>query len=224
VNIDELTIVGKSAPEPDELGRANARGFEGIELYLEREHLNDINRIVRVVNEAAIDIFSVHTPHVTTEETEWLKRADQLALALDAYLTVHSKQIIHTQIPKLETQEFQSAHGYENNPGISERHLQNMIFDRGHELVLDTAHLFMADKNYLSTAERLLTEFGEQISVIHLCDSTLTTDGLGFGDGAMNMAAMSELVTRLFEGVVVLEVMPDEQERAREFFEAHAPK
>lgn len=215
------TIVGKAPPEPDELDRVRERGFDAAELYLERSHLTDVEATVATVERAAVEVVSVHTPHVPIDEPEWLLRADRLASALDAYLVLHSNRIIHAHIPQLERLEFESTHGYENNPGSSVRHVQSMILDRGHEFVLDTAHLYMAEEGYLSAAERLFTEFGDRIRVVHLCDSTLTTDGLGFGEGEMDIEAMSRIVKRQFEGIVVLEVMPDVQAAASARFETY---
>jgi sugar phosphate isomerase/epimerase len=216
-----ITVAGKAAPESDELEWASDRGFDDIELYLERTHLTDVDRTVDVVEAAPVDVVSVHTPHVTTEELEWVQRADRLADSLDAYLVVHSKRIIHAQITALEPLDLRAPHGFENNPGASERHLRSMILDRGHEFVLDTAHLYMADADYLATAERLLAAYGDRIRVVHLCDSTRTEDGLGFGKGSMDMAALSRLIRQHFEGLVVLEVMPEEQADAKERFETY---
>ncbi|SFG73450.1 Sugar phosphate isomerase/epimerase [Halopelagius inordinatus] len=214
---DDLTIVGKAPPEPLELERANDRGFDDVELYLERSHLEDVNETLEIVADARVDVVSVHTPHVPIDDPEWMVRADELSNALDAYLVVHSNRVIHMHIPELERLAFESEYGYENNPGISPRHVESVIIDQGHELVLDTAHLYMADEDYVSTIDRLLTEFGDRISVIHLCDSTLTRDGLEFGGGAMDMESVTRLVTEKFDGLLVLEVMPSAQEAAREF-------
>lgn len=214
---DDITIVGKAPPEPLELERANDRGFDDVELYLERSHLADVNGTLAIVEDAPVDAVSVHTPHVPIDDLEWMVRADELSDALDAYLVVHSNRAVHVHIPELEQLDFQSEYGYENNPGISARHVESVILDQGHEFVLDTAHLYMADEDYVSTIDRLLTEFGDRIGVVHLCDSTLTRDGLEFGGGSMDMESVTRLVTRKFDGLLVLEVMPHAQQAAREF-------
>jgi sugar phosphate isomerase/epimerase len=213
---ERITVAGKAPPEPGELDRAIARDFDAIELYLERSHLEDVAATIELLAEVAVEVVSVHTPHVPIDEPEWLHRSDRLADALGAYLVVHSNRIVHTFTPELEALDFRSEHGYEHNPGISERHIRSTVLDRGHELVLDTAHLYMAESDYLSVTEGLLREFGDQIRVVHLCDSSLREDGLGFGDGSMDMRTLSELLERYFEGILVLEVMPDRQRKARE--------
>ena len=220
-NASTITIAGKAPPKPDDLRRASARGFDDVELYLERSHLEDLGKTITIVEEAAVNVVSVHTPHVPIDDPEWLRRADRLASACDAYLVVHSNRILHTSVPTLERLNFRSAYGYENNPGISERHIRNTILDQGHEFVLDTAHLYMAEEAYVSTIERILTAFGDRIGVVHLCDSSPTKDGLGFGEGTMDMAAVSRPLKRQFEGIVVLEVMPDVQEAARKRLETY---
>jgi len=211
-----ITIAGKAPPEPDELDRAIARGFDAIELYLERSHLEDVDATIGLLEAVAVEVVSVHTPHVPIDEPEWLHRSDRLADALGAYLVVHSNRIVHTFTPELEALDFRSEHGYEHNPGISERHIRSTVLDRDHELVLDTAHLYMAERDYRSVTEGLLREFGDQLRVVHLCDSRLRNDGLGFGDGSMDMRTLSELLGQYFEGTLVLEVMPDRQREARE--------
>lgn len=219
VGLNDITVAGKAPPDPLELERASNRGFDTIELYLDRSHLTDVEKRVEIVDDAAVDVVSVHTPHVPIDDLEWMSRADQLARALDAYLVVHSNRVIHVHIPELERLEFESEYGYENNPGSSVRHVESTILDRGHEFVLDTAHLYMAEENYLSTMNHLLTEFTDQISVVHLCDSTLRRDGLEFGGGSMNMARVTRLVKQKFDGILVLEVMPKVQQAAKEFVE-----
>ena len=51
----------------------------------------------------------------------------------------------HTHIPKLEELDIRSDYGYENNPGVSKTFLKTGILDRGHEMVLDTAHFYLGD-------------------------------------------------------------------------------
>jgi len=52
----------------------------------------------------------------------------------------------------------------------------------------------------------------DQISLIHLCDSSDIKDGLGFGEGIMDMKAVCKVIDNSdFDGIVVLEVMPDYQ-------------
>lgn len=213
---DGITVAGKSPPEIDELEHALSQGLNNIELYLERTHLSEPDETVELLENSDVTVVSVHTPHVPIDEPEWLRRADEIADALDSYLVVHSSRIIHTFIPELEQLDFVSDYGYENNPGISERHIQNVILNQGHEFVLDTAHLYMAEEEYISITEKLLQEFSERIRYIHLCDSSLTRDGLGFGEGSMDMATLSRVVGQHFDGTVVLEVMPDVQAEARD--------
>jgi len=215
----DIVVAGKSSPNPNDLTAAVERGFDQIELYLEREHLDTFDETVRNVRNAAVEVVSVHTPHVPIDTPEYLQAADDLADELDAYLVVHSNRIIHTHTTALENLGFQSDYGYENNPGVSVRHIQNMILDRGYDFVLDTAHLFMAEAEYLDQAAKLLQDYPNQIPVVHLCDSTLTEDGLGFGKGMMEMEHVVKVLEREFEGIVVLEVMPDEQVNAKQKFE-----
>lgn len=215
----DIVVAGKSSPNSNDLTAAIERGFDQIELYLGREHLDTYDETVRNVRNAAAEVVSVHTPHVPIDTPEYLQAADNLADELDAYLVVHSNRIIHTHTQALEDLGFQSDYGYENNPGVSVRHIQNMILERGYDLVLDLAHMFMAEAEYLDQTTKLLQDYPNQIPIVHLCDSTLTEDGLGFGKGIMEMERVVKVLEREFEGIVVLEVMPDEQVNAKQKFE-----
>jgi sugar phosphate isomerase/epimerase len=140
--------------------------------------------------------------------------ADKLAQEVDAYLVFHSQYMHHTHIPDLEKLEIESNYGYENNPGVSKTFLENAIIKQGHELVLDTAHFYLGDHT-TSEMKQFLEQNIDQISLIHLCDSSDIKDGLGFGEGIMDMKAVCKVIDNSdFDGIVVLEVMPDYQKDA----------
>ena len=61
----------------------------------------------------------------------------------------------------------------------------------------------MAEEDYVSALDHLLTEYAHQIEVVHLCDSTLQQDGLAFGEGSMDMASATQLLKRKFDGILV---------------------
>jgi sugar phosphate isomerase/epimerase len=215
-----VRLAGKAPATPEGLERAHARGFHAIELYVERTHLDDLDATIQAVEAAPVDPVSVHTPHVTLDAAEWLSRADRLAVALDATLVVHSAHEPLTRIPQLEALEFDAPYAYENQAGVSEWHLRNAVLDRGHDLVLDTAHLFIGEEAYLDSLERLLVERGDQIPLVHFCDSTLTRDGLAFEEGSLPLDATIAVLDEHFEGGLVLEVMPADQAAARRYYEA----
>ena len=215
-----MLVAGKCPPEPDALAAAADRGFEAVELYLEPHHLEPVAKAVEAVADSDVRAVSVHTPHVSLEEREYLDRTDRLAAALDAYVVFHSRYVNHVDTSDLEALDLQSPYGYENKTGVSARHLRHMVLRPGHELVLDVAHLFMAEREYLHELESLLRTNGDQIRVVHLCDSTPFQDGLAFGAGDIDMEATARLLERHFEGTVVLEVMPTHQHAALEAFAA----
>lgn len=206
---------GKCPPEPEELKAAKERGFNYVELYLGESHVNDLRDSIRAVEESEVEVVSIHTPHSNLEEKEDFEKAGEMAEELDAFLVFHSQYVHHVHIPRLEKLEIDCDYGYENNPGVSKRLLEALILENGHELVLDTAHFFMAEENYLQETEELLESYGEHIPVIHLCDSSRQKDGLPFGEGEMDMESMCRVIDESdFDGILVLEVMPDHQEDA----------
>jgi sugar phosphate isomerase/epimerase len=209
-----IDVVGKCPPTPEELAAAAARGFGAVEIYLERSHLDAFDRTLESIRDAPVEAVSVHTPHVPIDEPAYFHAADRLAVALSAYLVVHSNRVVNAFTPKLAELGFEAQHGYENNPGTSLRHLQAMILDPGYDLVVDTAHLFMAHADPEARLAELFEEHGDRIEVVHLCDASLTQDGLAFGTGSVDLRALSRLVMDCFHGTVVLEVMPERQAAA----------
>lgn len=211
-----MIVAGKCPPEPEELEKAEERGFSKVELYIEKSHLENIEKTKRSIDESKVEVVSVHTPHVSLSEEGYLLLADQLASYLDAYLVFHSQFLHHTHIPELEKLEIDAEYGYENNPGVSKVYLEKAIIDRGLEMVLDTAHFFLGDHSPEDLKE-FLDSYKDQISVIHLCDSSWTTDGLPFGEGDMDMQTTCQIISESgFDGILVLEVMPPEQGEALE--------
>jgi sugar phosphate isomerase/epimerase len=215
-----MLVAGKCPPESGALAAAADRGFEAVELYLERHHLESAEETIDTVASSDVRVVSVHTPHVPLAEREYLDRTDRLAAACDAYVVFHSRFVNHVDTADVEELDLRSPYGYENKTGVSARHLRHMVLRPGHDLVLDVAHLFMAEREYRQELESLLVEYGDRIEVVHLCDSTPIQDGLAFGAGEIDMAATARLIDRHFEGIVVLEVMPDHQRAALEAFAA----
>lgn len=216
--MENLIIAGKCSPEPDVLAAADDRGFDTVELYLEKQHLETVTEALETVEASNMDVVSVHTPHVPLAEKEYLLKTDELAGALNATIVFHSRYLNHVDTPQLEELDLDATYGYENKTGVSVRHLEHMVLKQGYDLVLDVAHLFMAEADYLGALEYLLTEYDNQIELLHLCDSTPVQDGLRFGAGDMDLRATTEVIERTFDGTVILEVMPADQRAALEAF------
>jgi len=218
-----MEVVGKCPPEVEELKRSRERGFDKVELYTQKKHLDKMDETLENIRESEVEVVSVHTPHVHIDDDKayfWL--ADYLCNELDAYLVFHSQYIHHTHIPMLEELDIKSDYGYENNPGCSLRHVEENILKQGHDMVLDTAHFYMAEEDYVQEIGYVLDEYSGQINLIHLCDSTLQEDGLGFEKGSMDMEKVSQVINDSdFDGILVLEVMPENQEEARHKFEGY---
>ncbi|WP_135304060.1 sugar phosphate isomerase/epimerase family protein [Haloarcula amylovorans] len=210
-----MHLLGKCPPDPDELAAAAKRGFDGVELHLRPEHLEDVTATAETVERSPVDAVAVHTLHARPDEERPFRRSDELASRLDALLVVHSQYALHTHIDDLEAYDFAAAYGYENNPGASAFHLENLVFRRGHSLVLDTAHLYLSESNYEEALTVLLRDHGDRIPLIHFNDATRTEDGLAFGDGEMDLERTAHLLSERYDGPVVLEVMPDAQADAR---------
>lgn len=212
-----MKVAGKCPPEKEELENTEKKGFNNTELYLEKKHLDNFEESLRNCQSSDLNINSIHTPHVKPDRTKYFELSDKLASKLDAELVIHTMYGHHNDIPGFEEIGFSSSYGYENNPGISIPHLEEFILDQDHRMVLDTAHLYMtSDHEFFENLNYLLDNYIEQISVIHLCDSTMKEDGLGFGEGDIDMEKLIKVVKQKFDGKVTLEVMPEHQEDALE--------
>lgn len=210
-----MNIVGKCPPTPATLDAAADRGFDSVELHLRPSDLDDVAATAAIVKQSPVSAASVHTLHARPDDPEPFHQSDALAERLDAYLVVHSQYAQHTHTALLDSYDFTAPYGYENNPGASQYSLANLLFDRGHDLVLDTAHLFMSEPAYLASLTTLLRDYGNQIQVVHFTDSTVREDGLAFGDGDIPLERTADILDTHFDGTVVLEVMPDDQAAAR---------
>lgn len=209
-----MQVVGKCPPTAAALDAAAERGFDAVELHCPVAYTDDVAVTAQVCREAPVDVATVHTPHVGPDRRDGFRDADQLARALDARLVVHSQYYQNVHVDEIESLDLAAPRAYENNVGVSVRHLRAVLLDRGHDLVLDTAHLYTAHENYVERFESLLYEDGERIPVVHLADGSLLHDGLAFGEGEMDLAALVDVLRREYEGIVVLEVMPEDQQAA----------
>ncbi|WP_058996926.1 sugar phosphate isomerase/epimerase [Haloarcula sp. CBA1127] len=210
-----MNLVGKCPPTPAKLDAAADRGFDSVELHLRPSDLGDVPATAATVEASPVSATSVHTLHARPDDPDPFRQSDALAQRLDAYLVVHSQYAQHTHTTQLDSYDFTAPCGYENNPGASQFSLANLLLDRGHDLVLDTAHLFMSEPAYLESLTTLLRDYGDQIQVVHFTDSTVLTDGLAFGDGDIPLERTAGVLDTHFDGAVVLEVMPDDQADAR---------
>ncbi|EMA21086.1 sugar phosphate isomerase/epimerase family protein [Haloarcula amylolytica] len=210
-----MNLVGKCPPTIAKLDAAADRGFDSVELHLRPSDLDDVGATAAMVKQSPVSAASVHTLHARPDDPEPFRRSDALAERLDAYLVVHSQYAQHTHTTLLDSYDFAAPCGYENNPGASQFSLANLLLDRGHDLVLDTAHLFMSEPAYLESLSDLLKSYGDQIQVVHFTDGTLLNDGLPFGNGEIPLERTAEILASEFDGDVVLEVMPDDQADAR---------
>ena len=215
-----MQVAGKCPPTEAELRAAAERGFDAVELHLTTENLDTMEETVAVCRDAPVEIASVHTPHVNREQPEYIQLTNDLCERLDATLVVHSIKIPLSNIDYvLEHVTLSVPTGFENSTGHSPYFLKNTLFEEGLSLTLDTAHFYTAEEDFFPQLERLLTEHGDEIPVVHCCDGTKTTDGLEFGTGTIEMERLISLLDDCYDGIVVLEVMPHEQADALDMVE-----
>lgn len=216
-----MILAGKAPPEKDELRDVEERGFENVELYLEKKHLDSFEESIRNTRESKLNVVSIHTPHLPISDKNYFLKADSMAVELDAFLVFHSGQISLQKVPTIESWNLESEHGYEGHSGISAEGLRNLVIDRGCNAVADIAHLYIGEDDILSSFSNLLEE--NAVKVLHLCDSTKQKDGLGFGKGSVPVEEACRAVKDSgYDGIVVLEVMPEDQADALEKWREYA--
>lgn len=205
-------IYGKAPP--DEFEEWSQYSFNGFETHLKREDFDDFAQLKRLFQQYATDISVVHTPHVMwPEDKQLFQQSVSLAQLVGAQLCIHSSYVSPVKASEIDNElSISVTYGYESSLGHSYEFIENVVFTEDLPFVLDVAHFYTGNpSNYLDTVDDLLTRYGEQISLVHFCDSTTTVDGLPLGEGELPVDDLWELLQQKYYGPVTLEVGPDHQ-------------
>lgn len=213
-----MNIAGKR--EPSKLNELKNEGFDNCELYLTKSMIDNLN-IVDLCKESNLNITSVHTPHINIKKSKnilYYKKTDIIADKLDATLVLHSNPTSMLLLTRIYPPEniISKSYGYENLPDVSSYFMENYILKQNYPLVLDTAHLHMAEKNYFDFFKSILKQYNSNIiPVIHLADGTRTNDGIEFGTGEIDLNKFLDIIQEYnYKGSVVLEFPVKNQESA----------
>lgn len=214
-----MKLAGKCPPEPDKLKIVSDSGFERTELYTTKDHLDTLDKTIQICKNADIEISSVHTPHVTEGDKEYLRKAITLADAFNARIVVDANPIPLDQLVELEennTLEYGSLdHGYENRTIHIKEDMIETVLETGHDMTLDTAHLYRNNPDtFKEEFTTLLDNYDEQISIVHLCDATPEEDHVQFTEGSMPLGFILQQYKQSDVDYIVLELMPEEQGQA----------
>lgn len=207
-----MEILGKCRPKENVLKEVYSIGFDSVELYLTKDRLDDVEDIIEVCEESEVSISSVHSPHINSETDaakEYFRKADRVANTLNATYLLHSNPFSTFSLVDFYSPEDVNSTSfcYENHPDVSRYFLKENLLDQNVPIALDIAHLYIAEENYLNIFEEFLSTYTpEEIPVIHLADGTRQNDGLYFGEGSIDIEAVFNLVSDLYNGKVVLEI------------------
>jgi sugar phosphate isomerase/epimerase len=182
--------------------------FDGYELYLVEEDL--FNNLDLLKSKLSSKVETIHTPHVGYDKYQRaIELCDELAQEFNASIVCHSSYIR----PLMANNEFdfsviESEYGIENHWGLSIPQIERSIFEKGHNLVLDVAHLYVTNPGlYKRNLSYLLFEYPDKISNIHFCDSTTEEDGLHIGEGEMSLKdTLEKIVKSEYDNDMVVEV------------------
>jgi len=217
-----VTLIGKCPPARDEFETVEAAGFDGVELYLERRHLDAFERTLAACRVTPLDVEVVHTPHVTLDDAEYFARAFDLAADLDAFVLVHSSAVpLADAVREVPADSRDVPHGYENGIGDSTADIRATVLDADESPVLDVAHLYATDPStFEDDLTALLADHADRIGHVHVTDATVDEDHHQIGEGDVPMELVADRLDRQYDGLVTLELMPPEQATARERFGA----
>jgi|AntRauMinimDraft_4_1070384.scaffolds.fasta_scaffold01146_6 sugar phosphate isomerase/epimerase len=216
-----MNISGKR--DPTKLNELKNDGFDSAELYITKEMLDTLD-IIELCKNSDVNISSVHTPHIDigkSKNIEYYKKSDIIANKLDATLILHSNPTSTLLLSRIYPPEnvVSNKYGYENIPDVSSYFMKNYLLNQKYPLVLDTAHLHIAEENYLPFIESILTQYdSNMIPTIHLADGTRKNDGIGFGEGTVDLENILKIIDNCdYNGSVVLEAPVDAQPDALSF-------
>lgn len=214
--MQDIEVIGKSAPILNQLRNAEDMDVDSIELYLTREHLDNYKKTVSNCTESSLDIECVHTPHIPLDERELLDKSVELAEDLESDLMcLHSGEITTTNMIKygneLQTEVTTGAemHQYTDiGLFINECKLNNI------PIVLDIAHVFMAEashNNYKNIVNKILESNEYPVSLIHFNDGTFDNDGLPINEGEIDLEWTINQINENYTGYLTVEVPPENQ-------------
>ena len=220
-----LTLAGKCEPDKETIQELHSSGFDNFEMYLNTNILsnNTVSEIVTVCKSSPGSFVSVHTPHVDLSENThqaYFRKTDKIADKLDAVLIIDSNPTSTRSIQSIYPPEevLSSKSGYENDPGFGSFYLERNHLERDIPLVIDTAHLYMSEKNYLSFIEMALQKYQSLIPAMHLAEGHRTQDGLPFGQGSVNLKRILELLVKYdYSNPITLETSQETQPDALKF-------
>lgn len=205
-------IYGKASV--DDFEKWSTYPFDGFETYLTRSDFTEFQELKTTFKKYKDDIEVVHTPHVNwPEDKELLQQSLLLAEVTNAQVCFHSSYISLLLADKINNElTFPTTYGYESQNGNSYEFIKNTVFNNDLPFVYDLAHFYTGNpKNYLATVEDLLSTYNNQITLVHVCDATLTQDGLPLGKGELPVKDTWNLLEEYYTGPVTLEVIPDYQ-------------
>ena len=193
--------------------------FSKFEVGLTRFDLENLDKTKKILERYEDKIYTLHIPHITDQEINYLKLADELASYLDCLLLIHSYRLITTAWKNKVFYNYypKSEFMIENNPGDSFLLIESVLNE--FNLCLDIAHLYIAypvHKEFINNLGKILKLDKKKIKLIHIADSTRLVDNLPLGEGEINFGK----IINLFEGFkIVIEVMPEYQLKGKKFLE-----
>jgi sugar phosphate isomerase/epimerase len=204
----------------DEFEEWSKLPFTGFETYLTEEDFENFSALQKKFQEYSQYISVVHTPHVSwPENKQMFQQSVSLAQLVGAQLCIHSGYVELRKAQELDQElSIPVTYGYESSVGESYDYIKNAVLAKDLPFVFDVAHVYTGQPSeFLDVADSLLTNYSQQISLIHLCDGTDLEDGLPLTEGEIPLEEFWSLVMTKYHGPVTIEVPPDSQLDGLEF-------
>lgn len=220
-----IILAGKTTPEYVNLTKAVHNGFRHLELALEQRHLNNIEITKENIRTAieelkktnkTFEIISIHTPHINKNETEYLKKTQDLAKEYNAYTIFHSTNLTIEDTIELAKTIEQDHLLIENKTTMDLKSIVHNILPY-HDLVLDIAHLYRTSQNIYNDLEILISTYKNKIKLIHMNDSTKQKDGLPIGDGDIDFHTIINILKKTaYTEPMIIETPQSSQPESRQ--------
>ena len=223
-----LKLAGKIAPRTDAIDTIPSRGFDTFEIYLAKQHLDNIQETIRLLKDAKkkykISFLSVHTPHnpdidFYLEKTKEL--AKEVGVKMIVFHNLHIGNMFSEDILEKVTEGMIVENG--SDDAIHDVRSIEGVINKGISICFDIAHFCFdcerSGRDFYRDLEELFKSCSTGIKLIHYNDCKGSQDNLAIGDGAINHKKALSIISKYYSGTLVLEVPPERQSESREIVE-----
>lgn len=199
---------------PDQSYDDEKQLFDGKELYLNQSILDNWDSYTVETEWVKV----VHLPHLTEPfDTGYLHHAIEIAEKNDAKVCLDANPFTREKMKQVSSvEDYDVEYGIENNPENSKKFLLREIINQGDNIVFDSGHMHLAENEYLSWFEQIVSQFQDHLQLVHLADARAwekTDNNRTFGDGNVPISDIIQILDMYeYDGSVTIETPRDRQQ------------